>query len=103
MSPLPAGITDLQGAGTIWQDYSVYLRFTASDATIKAILAQGYTPVVWSYAKPEFELPKRFSRSFGPDWAPAPADCYKKSTGSASQFLLVDRGNGQVHFHGYSM
>lgn len=102
IAPIPADVSDLQGDGTIWQDYLVFLRFTAADVTIDAILAQGYRPVSWV----DIDLPPRYSGSFTPAWTPGSAastQCFKKEKGSTVHFLLVQRGSGQVHFYGFSM
>lgn len=105
---IPASVTQLQGVGDTWQGYSLYLRFTASDADMDAIIKQGYSPVDWERCSWRFELPDGYDR-FNPPWRPAEIAakaCYRLSevrnswTHFGEHYLVIDRAVGLVYFYG---
>ncbi len=107
-SPIPPGVTDLQGVGDTWQGYSLYLRFHATDATIDALIAKGYQPATWDRISWRFKLPSKEYDRFKPSWDPqsiVTKECYEADvsntwTGSGSHYLVIDRSNGVVYFYG---
>lgn len=107
ISPMPAGISDLQGTGDTWQGYSVWLRFRAADEAIESILSTGYVPADLQECSGEFDLPEGYDR-FDPDWDAGPAghlECYTAPasnswTHDGRHWLLIDRESGTVWFRG---
>ena len=107
-NPIPAGVSNLQGVGDTWQGYSLYIRFTATDAESNAIIDQGFKPVPWKDVSYRFALPSGYDR-FTPPWRPesiSTQECYERDsvtngwTGMGTHYLLVDRATGTVHFYG---
>ncbi len=106
-NPIPPSVKNLQGIGDTWQGYSLYLRFTASDADIDSLVAGGYRPVAWEKIAFRFALPTGYDR-FKPSWDPdaiATKECYEadgmlNSWGNGFHYLAIDRRTGTVYFYG---
>ncbi len=107
-NPIPSSVKSLEGLGDTWQGYSLYLRFTASNDDIDAIIKLGFVPIKWSECTDRFTLPKGYDR-FKPAWRPADIatkECYELRqvqnswTHSGSHYLVIDRATGTVYFYG---
>ena len=68
--PVPAGLTDLQGAGTTWQGYGIYLRFRASSLSAAGLASPPYEPADCAEVMRYLELPQNLTSEFSPVWAP---------------------------------
>jgi hypothetical protein len=102
---MPKDVHDLQGDGTIWQDYRVFLRFRTSSETIDQLIKTGYSLSDSNTNESQFKLPEDYKGSFRPAWSPQfddQSECYVKETASTSHCLLVNRRSGEVHFVGSS-
>ena len=101
---VPASVTGLQANGAMWQDYCVYVRFTAPPEVVESILSLGYTPTRWSMIAGEMNDPT-YTKSFAPPWSPETIvnkQCYVRDLGgtkpvSESHYLVVDSDSGTVY------
>ncbi|RYD82933.1 MAG: hypothetical protein EOP84_08665 [Verrucomicrobiaceae bacterium] len=106
-SPIPPGITAIQGAGDTWQGYSIYLRFHASPNFLTSFLQSGWRRSEWPRVERRFRLPSGKYDQFAPPWSPASSskkECYEgefsNSWGTGTHYLLLDRATGLIHFYG---
>jgi hypothetical protein len=105
--PIPSSVRDVQGVGDCWQGYHLFLRFTASNADIDAIIATGFQSAVWSRIETHFQLPSGYDR-FTPPWNPKAifkeesyeARVKNSWTHDGTHFLVIDRSTRTAYFVG---
>ncbi len=105
--PVPADVIELQGAGTTWQGYSIYLRFRAPSLEAAGFASPPYEPADCSRVIRILPLPESIDSPFAPAWSPSlgpDATCLEAHelvnewTGSATHRVL--QAGGWVHFVG---
>lgn len=107
LSPIPAGVRDLQGVGETLQGYRAQLRFQADSAAIDAVIATGFrrdTSPINAAAKLKFATPITFSPAWslptGSNVERYRFDGANAATHAAIHYLVVDRASLTVHFVG---
>lgn len=107
-SPIPADITNLEGAGDTWQGHSIYLRFQATSTFIEAYIAQEFEEVPCETLVGYLELPDRSYDVFDPSWEPEKVTsgrCFRSEgpvgeSWIGQQYLLWDISKNVVYFYG---
>ena len=107
-TPVPAEVSELQGAGTTWQGYDIYLRFRAPSLAASGLAVPPYEPVSCAEILRDLELPEHIDSPFSPEWAPSPtvdAICLQAhELGNGWTTLGTHRvmySGGWVHFAGF--
>ena len=72
-TPVPTEVSELQGAGTTWQGYGIYLRFRAPSLAASDLAVPPYLPVSCAEILRDLEIPDHVDSPFSPEWAPSPA------------------------------
>ena len=104
---VPPTVTDLQGAGEAWLDYTLYLRFRAEAVELSTILGKGgyggWTPISWEEIGEKIAIQPAHQKHFRPPWAPASLsmkECYHRGSSLDDQYLVFERSSGICYFYG---
>jgi hypothetical protein len=99
---IPASVTGLHADGAIWQDYSIYARFTAPPEVIESILSLGYKPTTWDTIAEDMNHPS-YTESFTPAWNPRAIvnkQCHVRKleeSDPGTHYLVIDSDSGTVY------
>ena len=69
--PVPAEVRDLQGGGTTWQGYSIYLRFRAPSLEAAGFQSPPFESADCERVARGMLLPESLDSPFAPAWAPS--------------------------------
>lgn len=106
-TPVPEAVGELQGAGTTWQGYAIYLRFRAPSLDAAGFRSPPYETVACTEIASRFAFPEHMDSPFSPPWSPSlspNATCLQRYelsnewTHLGSHFAVYS--DGWLHFTG---
>ena len=68
--PVPAAVRDLQGGGTTWQGYQIFLRFRAPSLEEAGFASPPYEEIDCEGMAARMAIPESIDSPFEPPWSP---------------------------------
>jgi len=107
--PVPYWVHDLQGSGSDWQGYSLFLRFNYSDEVLEFLIGEGYVESDDRELVRDLSLPTHYESRFQPEWKPIPSISTRwfhreerntSLTHMGRHVIMIEVDSGFVYFHG---
>jgi len=102
--PPPAIVSEIQGTGSAYRDFTCTLRFRVEPGNIpelvKTLRLDQWTPVSWEESRTYFSLEYTdYQKYFHPSWTPEAAPAKEVySIGTRERwFVLIDRASGLIY------
>jgi len=100
-TPLPSGISELEGIGDTWQGFWCHFRFRMNTEDLrKHLAANGYEEKDATDFHRNFTLDPRFEKYFTSAWSPdlgLSSKVYVRNPSGYQTFVLVDSKSDSVH------
>jgi len=100
-TPLPSGMTELQGIGDTWQGFWCHFRFRIPAANLETYLeTNGYEEHPASDFVRNFTIDPRFEKYFSPAWNPVldpSSKVFVRNPSDYSSYILIGPDSDQVH------
>jgi hypothetical protein len=68
-TPVPPGVSALEGTGATWQGYSIYLRFQVASLEAAGLTTPPYESIDCNKVESFLQLPEHFRPAFSPAWS----------------------------------